>query len=101
MKTLNKKNTETINKLLFNINRDRYLSKNLHDKRGSDFWYSLKCENEAKLNIIKLFEEFGICYDLEETIERWITRKDEFQEEMEKAWKYYLQTEKEKYEKSA
>jgi homospermidine synthase len=96
MKTLNKKNLERINDLLSKIYSDRYLSKDIQNEKGSEFWLSLACSYDSKLNIIKLFEEFGICYELKETIERWISEKDEMQEENKKAWETYLRLSREK-----
>ena len=101
MKTLNKKNLETINNLLHEIDRNRNLSKDLHDEKGCDFWFSLKCYYQAKLNAIKLFEEFGICYEIKAIIERWITEKDKIEEEIKQAHDYWLMLEKEKDKKSA
>ena len=96
MKTLNKKNLERINDLLSKIYSDKYLSKDIQNEEGSDFWLSLACRNDSKLNIIKLFEEFGICYEVKETIERWISEKDEMQEGNKKAWETYWRLSREK-----
>jgi hypothetical protein len=89
MKTLNKKNLERINHLIREIHTDKYLSKDFQNEEGSDFWLCLACTHSAKLNTIKLFEEFGICHELKETIERWISEKDEIIEENQKCWKNF------------
>ena len=99
MKTLNKKNIKRINELLLYIRRDARLSSTL-GKEGAAFWFAAACNYDCDFNIIKLYEEFGICAQPQEIIEDDIAKKSTLEEWRKNAWDRYFQL-KEKEKKTA
>ncbi len=96
MKTLNKKNLERINYLLLEIKRDTKLSCTL-GKEGAAFWFAAACGYDCDFNTIELYEDFGICAQLQEIIEDNIAKKSTLEEWRKNAWDtYYNQKAKEK-----
>ena len=89
MKTLNKKNLECINELIYEINRDKIISENILKKKGKSFYIALTSHYDIKLNTVKLFEEFGICLELKGLVDDWRSRKDELQKSREDALTTY------------
>jgi hypothetical protein len=85
MKTLNKKNLGRINYLLLQIKSDLRQS-DFEGKDGADFWFAIACGYEADLNIIKLYEEFGISAQHEQIIEDDISKKSKLEEYKKNAW---------------
>jgi len=85
MKTLNKKNLERINQLLRRIRVD-LMHSDLEGKEGADFWYAIACGYSADLNIIKLYEDFGICARHQGSIEIDIKNKVKIEEFQKRAW---------------
>ena len=99
MKTLNKKNLEIINELILDIRRDTRLSCTL-GKEDAAFWFAAACGYDCDFNIIKLYEEFGICAEPKKIIEENIAKKSTLEEWRKGAWDTYYDA-KAKEEKTA
>ena len=99
MKTLNKKNLKIINGLMLDIRRDTRLSCTL-GKEGAAFWFAAACGYDCDFNIIKLYEEFGICAVARKIIEDNIAKKSTLEQWRKNAWDTY-HDEKAKEQKTA
>ncbi len=85
MKTLNKKNLERINYLLFHIGVSKDLS-DTEGKTGSRYHLARGSYYQAQLHSIELFEEFGICVECKATINDYILEKYTIEKEAKKHW---------------
>ena len=99
MKTLNEKNLERINYLIYEINRDNDICKNIKNESGSKFWFSFKCYYDAKIKSVELYEEYGIR--ITSIVDCWIEEKDRLIKSRSEGCKMYNQCMKAKDEKRA